>query len=184
MSTKVIRHAILDKLSSLEDIGKTHNRQSDFNDMYLEGQKLKGWTISRVSTREKPFDTHTNIATHTWKIRGYLALEDEIESELIFDDLIELIRDEFRSDDTLGNVVSSTYVGEQAALQLDDVGPATFAGVLCHAATMTLFTEVEVDRYPQTTSELHDFETAHMDYDLPEPDGNPETSDTLTLEIS
>lgn len=190
MSTAEIRSAILAKLEAVEDIGNVHNRQrytqrqNDFKEMYMEDTKLIGWHVSRVSTRETKFDDHFNKAIHRWQIRGYMGLEDEEETELVFDKLIETIRDIFRKDETLNGIVETIFTDGGAGLQLDDFGPVTFAGVLCHGAKLSLATEVFVEIDPYVEADLADFKTGHVDIDLAAPDDNPETSDTFTLETT
>ncbi len=188
MSVTEIRDAILDKFNDVNDIGKVHNRQRytkdqmNFRAWFIENEKLLGWTVSRKSSKEVPEDSLYNKAVHRWQIKGYMALEDAEETEILFDDLVEKLRASFRKDETLGGVVDSTYTDGIAGLQLDDTGPVMFAGVLCHAATLTLATKCDVEICPLDPAELDDFLTANVEYDVDPADGSPEVTDTFTLE--
>jgi hypothetical protein len=75
-----------------------------------------------------------------------MSLDDAAASELVFDDLIESIRDAFAADETLGGTVAQCAVPDdgsgngESGIQLDDTGPAMFAGVLCHVCRLGLNT--------------------------------------------
>ncbi len=74
-------------------------------------------------------------------MRGYLAFRDAISSELIFDDLIERMRDAVRVDGSLGlpGLLGSS-VADERGVQVESAGPVYFAGVLCHSAALRLKT--------------------------------------------
>ena len=78
-----------------------------------------------------------------WLIRGYLALDDGFESELVFDRLIDRMTSAFRGSLRAAEAekrLADTGEGESTGLQLEDAGPVMFAGVLCHAARISLAT--------------------------------------------
>ncbi|WP_259465256.1 hypothetical protein [Paracidovorax citrulli] len=70
-------------------------------DAFAAAPHIRGWYIRRTATAE--VNTNGRILNeHTWLVRGYLAFRDAISSELIFDDLIERMRDAVRVDGSLG----------------------------------------------------------------------------------
>jgi hypothetical protein len=149
-SLATIRAAILAKAAGVADIGVANDyeryskEQSEMKAQYvatISGVKqLRGWNIRRFNTREISPDLGRYIVTHAWDLRGYMALDDSAGSEKTFDNLVETLRDAFREDESLGGVVSTTVTDEAAGLQVIESGPVLFAGVLCHAARLRLFT--------------------------------------------
>lgn len=146
-----IRDAIQGVLAGVPGIGPVHKferylkREAELQALYVSGGQLKGWLIRRLSTREQALAVGRTVVTHRWQIRGYRAIDDATQSELAFDDTIEAIRDAFRADETLGGLVkgleeSAGQGGDVAGVQLADSGPVLFAGVLCHAARLSLTT--------------------------------------------
>lgn len=147
MSLPTIRTGIINAMSTVQDIGLVHgyeryaSKQKDFRTLYLNGQQVLGWFVRRASTRERTFSAGANEITHQWQIRGYMSLDDEQESELTFDDLLESLRAAFRDDPTLGGTVETTIVNNEIGLQIEDTGPVMFAGILCHGCRTTLNTQ-------------------------------------------
>lgn len=145
-----IRDAHVAKIAAIPDIGKVHGheryaaQQADMKALYVATiagrDQLRGWFVRRVRTGETSDALGRYVVTHTWDIRGYLALEDGAASEKAFDALIEAIRDAYRSDENLGGLVSSTVVDEGAGVQVEESAPVLFAGVLCHSARLKLYT--------------------------------------------
>lgn len=146
----LIRAAIVAKLETVPGIGRVHgyerfaDRKSELADLYVAGGQLLGWNVRRIATAETSPAIGRTVVTHRWRIRGFMALADEAASEIAFDTLIEAIGDAFRDDDTLGGTVATCIVEEgsapQAGIQVEDSGPVDFAGVLCHAAQLSLAT--------------------------------------------
>lgn len=144
-----IRAAIVAKLMTVPGIGLVHDyeryakAEKDFRDIYKSGERILGWHVRRVTTRETSKIVGRHEGLIGWRIRGYMSIDDVAQSELEFDALIEAVRAAFRSDQTLGGSVDSivTPDGQHlAGLQLDDSGPVMFAGVLCHGCTLSLTT--------------------------------------------
>ena len=185
MSLDDIRGAIVARLAGIQGIGIVHPfqchavAQSDFRRFYETDGKVLGWFVHRVSTAERE-DTNTwNKVTHRWRIEGVMSLDDEAESEVAFDRLIEAVRDAFRHDETLGGVVETTMSDGRAGPQLDDSGPAMFAGVLCHHARLTLSTVVGA---PTGTEVIADFATGSLTWDRTPADGATDAEDTINPE--
>lgn len=152
MSVSAIRTAIVAAIGSVTDIGRVHafERFSTNNDQ-LKGfyfsqdhQQLRGWFVRRVATPETGRAGNNTVETIGWQIRGLMTFNDNLGSELVFDELIEALRDRFRADDTLGGTVDMCSEPGNAdgpvGLQLLDTGPAMFAGVMCHLARCALTT--------------------------------------------
>ena len=146
-TVSVLRQAIVAVIESVPGAGHVHDRErfAD-NDKALKALyahpdgTLKGWFVRRLSTREDSPAVGRHVVTHRWQIRCFMGFVDGVASEHAFDDLIEAVRDAFRADETMGGLAVSTIIDEAAGLQLDDAGPVLFAGLLCHAARMTLYT--------------------------------------------
>ena len=143
-----IRDAIANKIAAVPNVGKVHNyerwtkAEKDFRGFYEYDQRILGWNVRRVSKAETSDALGRWNITNQWMIKGFLSLDDAAGSELIFDNLIEAIGDAFRTDETLGGVVDSTVLENPnvAGIQVEDSGPVTFAGVLCHSVRLALFT--------------------------------------------
>lgn len=139
-----IRGAIVATLEGVSGIGTVHAYEryarevSKFKELYVSGSgvaaRVLGWHVRNVATSEKLLDTGRNYVDNTWRLRGFMAVADADESEILMDNLFEAARDAFRLDDTLGGVVASCNTGrdEDIGLQKTDSGPVMFAGVLCH----------------------------------------------------
>lgn len=151
---EAIRAAIVARLQGVPDVGVVHgyqryaNNLRDLAALYVTtiagAQQLRGWYVSRVATSEASAVAGAYSVTHDWVIRGYMALDDAGQSEIVFDDLVERIREVFRGDDALGGIVATIVFGgdgdaEQAGAQAT-LEPVMFAGVLCHAARLNLRT--------------------------------------------
>ncbi len=141
-----IRTAIAAGISSVPGVGMVHTFErfakanSEFRPLYESAGKILGWNVRRVRTEEKSDAAGQWMVTHTWSIKGFMGLDDGGDSELVFDRLVEAIRDRFRADETLGGVVDTTVVEDVAGIQVDDSGPVMFAGVLCHSVKLRLVT--------------------------------------------
>lgn len=145
---RIIRQAIAAKLQSVVGIGNVFeferfcDKEKPFRDLYAAGASLEGWHIRRVGRRE---DAANNEVFTDWEIRGFKALADADETELIFDDRIDAINDAFRADPTLGRVVLYPKDDAPVVPELADSGPVMFSGVLCHACKLKLTTRTVDD---------------------------------------
>jgi hypothetical protein len=147
-----IRTAIKGKMTGIAGIGVVNEyqryarQQSDLKTFFVSGTPaaLQGWNIRKVKTRERFIDTGRTVVYHDWRIRGFRALDDAAESELVLGDLAEAIGDAVRIDPTLGGVVFECGTGEQGGemgIQVVDEGPVLFAGVLCNSIELALTTQ-------------------------------------------
>lgn len=152
------RTALLDLLRSVHAVGVVHacERYADgemgFKQAYLythadpaadafAGERhIRGWYVRRTATAELNANGRI-LNEHSWTIRGYLSFKDAIGSELIFDDLIERMRDAVRTDGSLGLPgLLGGSLSEERGVQVASTGPVLFAGLLCHSAALALKT--------------------------------------------
>lgn len=154
MSLRLIRLAIVDKLATVPDVGRVYAYERYAKDMRQlaalyhsdEHNDVRGGWVRRLSTTESGNVFERTVEQVRWRLFLLRSLNDELESELAFDDTIEAVRDAFRPDDALGELVDQCSVpsggtsSAEAGIQVEDSGPAMFAGVLCHCARLTLNT--------------------------------------------
>lgn len=156
MST-VLTHrvALAGLLSSVPEVGVVHGyepyakTQSDFAAHYVwtapdTTKQLRGWHIRRIATRERELGVGRTLNAHTWRITGYMALDDNGATEPVFDELVEAIRQAYRLDPTLG-AAAELSPAEGAGIDVTDSKPVVFCGVLCHSATLQLTTHAYLD---------------------------------------
>lgn len=90
-------------------------------------KRVLGWEISRQAA---PGTYLTNVeeeVIHTYLIRGYMALKDADQTEILFNALIEEIRVEFRQDFTLGGLNELPR-----GFEVRVIDERTFGATLCH----------------------------------------------------
>lgn len=148
-----IRAAIKAKLAAVNGIGQVHDyerfakTEKEFQDLYKDvtDNRIRGWNFYRTSTAERDLDLGEVRRLHTWRVSGYMSLDDLDASGKLFDDLIELIVIAFRTDRTLGGLVIDSKDMESefgaSGVQVEAIEPVMFAGVLCHRAQLALLTE-------------------------------------------
>lgn len=145
-----IRTAIVTVMRFVPEIGVVQDRERYAKDMttlkamyQAPGLGLRGWFVRRQQVVETDRIQPRSVEYIRWRIQGVMAFDDANASELVFDNLIEQLRDTFRANDTLGGTVAQCALadGKDAGLQLDDAGPVSFAGVVCHGARLSLTTQ-------------------------------------------
>ncbi len=148
-----IRGAIKTKLLAVSGIGKVHDYEryaandKQFQDLYKDtaSNRIKGWNLYREATSERDLYNGSVRRVHTWRITGFMGIEDADATGKTFDDLVEVIATAFRTDRTLGGLVDDIKDMSQedgpSGVQVDSIEPVMFAGVLCHRARMRLLTE-------------------------------------------
>lgn len=149
MNVAMLRDAIVAKLQGVPGIGVVHDHERYAKAMdalrtfYVSPgeSQLRGWFLRRQATAEVGAGGHRRVEKIDWRIQGVMALDDAAGSELVFDGLVEAVRDAFRADPTLGGrLLAGVPDGDLAGIQVVDAGPVMFAGVLCHAARLVLQT--------------------------------------------
>jgi hypothetical protein len=143
-----IRDAIKNVMLGVADVGVVHTYERYSNSLdvlkvlYVSNGQLRGWYIRLLKTQRASPSRGRTAILHTWRIRGFMALDDAATSELTFDALIESLQEAFNAHETLDGLVGATSFPDQHVdgLQRDDSGPVMFAGVLCHSAVLTLNT--------------------------------------------
>ena len=146
------RDAIVALLSAVPQIGIVHPceryasgdaaykalylyRPSGGTDGFGDEPHIRGWNLRRTDTAEIGANGRI-VNEHTWTIRGYLSFKDAIASELIFDELVECIRDEFRFAKLGVSMGMGNGVAEERGVQVASAGPVVFGGALCHSAVL------------------------------------------------
>ncbi len=146
-----IRAAIKTLLANVPDVGVVHDYErfakskKDFQTMYKSGNQILGWFFYRERTEELDGDTGEVRVLHYWRFYGFNGLSDSTETAKTFQALVEIIRDAFRADPTLGGVIDDNKNMAQrfgsVGLQLDAIENVMFFGILCHRARFSLVTE-------------------------------------------
>lgn len=101
--------------------------------------QIRFWDISRVSTSETNKVSKENDRSYTFRIRGFMSLDDSDETEKTFQLLLEEVCTKFRNKPTFG----STVVNVQP-VQINNVSHAMVGDVLCHMAECTLIVDDEI----------------------------------------
>lgn len=151
MTVATHRAAIKALIESVADAGVVHDHEPygrtevDFRRLYAWADasgatQVRGWYVQRTRTVETVAGTGRTINVHTWRVRLFMSLDGDGATELVFDDLVEAVRLAYRADVTLGGAVQPGPLGQQSGFQVTDSGAAYLAGVLCHAATLSLAT--------------------------------------------
>jgi hypothetical protein len=199
-----IRLAIGNCLATVPNIGviqpyeRYAKTEKDFADLYLRKDgpqsRVRGWFIRRVTYRETLYLGMQTVLQYDWQIRGFMALQDDLASEIVMDRLVELVRYAFKQDLTLGGVaVAPTDANQPVGVQLAESGPVMFAGILCHGVNLTLTTTHADDLIPDQPAVLGDFRTWHANWDIPKfgnvlvplpADATADATDNVTLPIS
>jgi len=145
-----VRAAIAANLAAVPDIGMVHNYERYAKEydalqaLYVTqidgANQLRGWYVRRTGRRQSSPSLGRYVITESWLVKGFMALADDTESELVFDALCEAVIEAFRADETLGGAVASTVMDDGTAGLQMDCGPVMFAGILCHSASLTLST--------------------------------------------
>lgn len=149
------RTALAALFAAVPSVGVVHafepyaKSQGDFQAHYVwavpgGGKQLRGWHIRRTATRERALGLGRTLNTHTWRITGYMALDDNGATELVFDELVEALRRAYRLDPVLGGA-SQLGPADGAGIDVTDSKPVVFCGVLCHSATLQCTTHAYLD---------------------------------------
>lgn len=144
MSTAAIRAALVALLTAIPGIGRVHGYErfaladKGLLDLYAQDGGVRGWRVSRISSRRRALASGRILVTSRWVIVGLLALVDAAETEILAGDLADAISAAELADPTLGGVVRGRPVEGASGMQLIALEPVMFAGVLCHRVTLQL----------------------------------------------
>lgn len=135
MSDQTIRLKIQEIIQRVPNCGPVHEYSrwtTDWNQFLALFQdpvstRILGWEISRQAAPGIYISNAEEQVTHTYVIRGYMALKDSDRTEILFNALIEAIRAEFRQDFTLGGL-SELPKGFEVRI----IDERTFGATLCH----------------------------------------------------
>ena len=146
------RAAVMAMLLQVPSIGRVHpsvrfvREESKFREAYLWAppgglQHVRGWHLQSPTTERRSWGMGRVLLKHTWSIRGYLVLNLQEESQLVFDDLCEAVGVAHEGDRTLGGVSTAEELGgETSGVQKLEAGEVMFCSTLCHSALLQLET--------------------------------------------
>lgn len=180
-SLETIRAAIRERMEAVAGIGTVQpyeryaKAESQFAALYMTGEgadrQLLGWHIRRVATREFAYSSLQNRIEHDFVLRGWMALQDERQSEILMDGLVEKLRAEWRRDPSLDGIFDAPVPdGQPWGLQLVESQPYMLGGVLCHGVRLT-FTGALLISIEHDPDAFDDFSIFHANWDVP-PIGN------------
>ena len=150
-----IRTTIVAMLRAIPDIGIVHERERYASDLgklrefyswqpsdARSAKQVRGWFLRRVDKNENHIGNYKYDIENTWEIKGFMSFNDEMQSEIIFDGLVESISQVFQKPIALNQVQNATKQGVVAhGIELINSQPVNFTGVLCHSATLKLITK-------------------------------------------
>jgi len=146
MGLAEIRTEIKRLLEEVPGIGKVHDFERwtvdwrRFLEYFKDAEdRINGWIITRTESQERQHAAGAvNIRSHLFVIKGYYGLKDSLESEKVFQDLIEEVCAVLRAHSDLnGSCLTSLPP------QVVKVYHYPFGGVLVHACDIRL----RVDEY-------------------------------------
>jgi len=151
MSDAIIRQKIFELLAGQEDLvdpafasstlGMIHKYERWTNDWNVflnffkdpETGRIFGWEIRRMSRPAEKLGGGEEQLTHFYRIKGYMALQDADQTELLFNAAIDALCDIFRGNHTLDNVCH-----DAGPMAVDLIEERFFGNVLCHYAELRL----------------------------------------------
>lgn len=150
-----ISAAIKAKIETVSQVGPVHEylryakNAGDLATLFKNTatSRLNGHLFYRESTREVEYDTGMIRRLDLWRVLSFMAFDDADASAKLLQTQLESIKTAFRSDRTLGGLVTDvkdmTERFGRVGLQVELVEPWIFAGVLCLRARSALMTESE-----------------------------------------
>ncbi len=142
MAYSTILAKIKTYMSEITNIGNVHDYvrwHKDWPTMLTlfksttPANQIRFWDISRVKTPEVNKVSKENARVHTFRLRGFMSLDDSAATEKTFQDLIEAVCMKFRNKPTFeGDAVNVSPV------QVESVSHAMVGEVLCHSVECTI----------------------------------------------
>ena len=142
MATYVqISDEIAQRLSTVDNIGRVYPFQRNIADAQKlkelcwdpQQERIATWWISREGWRDEQSSNIENTRSSVFVLIGVMAVEDDKQTELIFQKVCDDVATEFRAQTSLNSAVELTR-----PLQARLIGYSTFAGILCHTAQLTM----------------------------------------------
>lgn len=135
MSDQAIRLKIKEIIQRVPNSGPVHEYSrwtTDWNQFLALFQdpasnRVLGWEISRQAAPGIYISNAEEEVVHTYLVRGYMALKDSDQTEIMFNALIEEIRAEFRQDFTLGGLNELPR-----GFEVRTIDERMFGTTLCH----------------------------------------------------
>lgn len=128
-------------ISKVANTGIIHGYQRNINDpekfktlcFDKENSRISSWMISRESMGDIQASNIANTRVHSYVLRGYMGVNDDNQTELIFQKSIDAIADAFTPQGSLGSTVELIR-----PVQARQVAFVELHGVLCHYAELTI----------------------------------------------
>ena len=95
--------------------------------------RIFGWEIRRASMPAEKLSNMEQQNTHIYQIKGYLAVQDSEQTELMFNLKIEELRGLFKGNHTLDDTCL-----DAGAISVDVIDERMFGTVLCHYAELRM----------------------------------------------
>jgi hypothetical protein len=135
---------IATKLSEVDGVGKVHTYEryvktkEEFELWFMDHSqgRICGWTITRGSFTDEQNTNISNTRRSKFILRGYMAVKDADKTELIFQNLIDLVCTKFRPQELLEDVLE---INEP--LQGDVIGYGEYCGTFCHICELSMVTQ-------------------------------------------
>ena len=154
MSLDAIRTQVKTTIETVSGIGKVYDYErythdwKQYNRLFTKNDKLNTWQIERPTfTRwiEATSGASTGVerVVHHLVIRGFYALNDELESEKTFQDLMEAVTQVFRSDATL-NSTAETIIESRSMPMTGTIYKDFLGAVLCHIGEINISIQEKV----------------------------------------
>ncbi len=137
----LIAERIAARIAGIPNVGKVHSYQRHVNDPEKRSalfkdtgnDRLSVWMISRSSFGDQQYASTANEINSEYVIRGYMAVDDDRQSEHVFQKLVDAISEEFRPQDDLDGSVEMA-----GPIQAPAIGYVDWSGVLVHSAELRL----------------------------------------------
>lgn len=148
MSASLIRAAIAERLKTVPEIGRVHEQLPLFRDARgfaaqyaAPGGRILGWHVELRGRFEALSGSCGSEVRHLWRIEGFAQIAREgAASESAFADLAEAACAAFRTDPTLGGLVSGKPHQGEIVPQIESLEAVILGETLCHRARLRLNT--------------------------------------------
>ena len=151
MTWSAFNNAIATTLGGVAGLDKVHKfrrlAQNDatFKALYATNNIVNAWEISRTAVLEEQQNLRVSDPPHSRRVHsftmyGYYGIQDEAETELTFQALIEAIATAFRGDVTLGGVATWSN-----AIQVLTIERREFYSIAVHYAELLLDVQEDID---------------------------------------